>query len=373
MTKVTKTMREMDYTAFLEIDLHALTENYKSIAKYVSPSLCAATVKANAYGLGIKKISNTLYKAGCRYFFVSDLNEGISLREILTTTDITIYVLNGLMPHTVEYYKEYNLTPVIGSMEELNEYNDYVQQRKQFPIAIHFDTGFSRLGFDKEMAVQVSKYNLDINLIMSHLASAEEKLSLMPENQLEQLLEICKLFKKQYRSIANSAGIIRNSRFHLEMVRPGIGLYGGYENIQNILEIKPVIKLYAPIIQIKNIQKNSTIGYGATYIAEKDMRIALISIGYADGIPRSLSSTSTLSGGQFFYNGIPTPILGRVSMDIIAIDISEIPRNKMQRGKFIEIIGSNQNIDKLSENADTISYEILTRLNTRIRKIYKYA
>ena len=372
MTKVTKTVKEIDYSAFLEIDLHALTQNYKSISKYVSPSSCAATVKANAYGLGIKIISKTLYDAGCKYFFVSDLNEGISLREILTSPDIMIYVLNGLMPHSVEYYKQYNLTPVIGSIEELDEYTN-VHQQDQFPIAIHFDTGFSRLGFDKEMAVQISKYKLDINLIMSHLASAEEKLSKMPENQLNQFIEICKLFKKQNRSIANSAGLIRNSRFHLEMVRPGIGLYGGYENTQNILAIKPVIKLYAPIIQIKNIQKHSTVGYGATYIAKKDMRIALISIGYADGIPRSLSSTNAIKGGQFFYNGVPTPILGRVSMDIIAIDISKITSNKMKRGEFIEIIGSNQNIDKLSENADTISYEILTRLNTRIRKIYKYA
>jgi alanine racemase len=372
MPKDNRTMREIDCSAFLEIDLCALADNYNSISEYVKPSLCAATIKANAYGLGLEAVSKTIYDAGCRSFFVSDLDEGIRLRENLTSPDITIYILNGLMPHSVEYYKKYNLTPVIGSLEELDEYRVFDKQNI-YPIAIHFDTGFSRLGFDITLASKISEYKLNISLIMSHIASAEEKLSEMPENQLDQFLQICKIFNNPKSSIANSAALIRNKSFHLDMVRPGISLYGGYENLQSKLQVKPVVKLYAPIIQIKKIKKGATIGYGAIYKATHDKAIALVSIGYADGIPRSLSSSNDEMGGQFYYEGQPTPILGRVSMDIVAIDISDIPYNTINRGNFIEIIGSNQNIDNLSENADTISYEILTRLNSRIRKIYKYA
>ena len=202
-------------------------------------------------------------------------------------------------------------------------------------------------------------------------STAEDPQSNLPENQLNQLLNATNRFVGIKKTIANSAAIFRGKSFLLDMVRPGISLYCGYNEKGNLNGLESAIELYAPIIQIKNIKAGSTIGYGASYRAIKDIRIALVEFGYADGLPWSLKSTNHQSGGQFYFNNAPTPILGRVSMDIVAIDVTGI-KNDIKRGDFVEIIGSNQNIDTLAKNAGTISYEILTRLNSRVKKHYKY-
>tara|TARA_Y100000590_G_scaffold417214_1_gene516732 strand:- start:3269 stop:4402 length:1134 start_codon:yes stop_codon:yes gene_type:complete len=360
-------------TSFLEIDLRLIQKNFCTLNKYVGKSICAATVKANAYGLGLDLISKSLYECGCKCFFVSDLDEGISLRKNIPDQNITIYVLNGLTPNSFKEYKNHNLQPVIGCHEELNELIENGIMSSNYPIAIHFDTGFSRLGWDCSKARDLSDQQIKPSLVMSHLACADNLESNMPEKQLKKFMNVVPYFKNTKYSIANTAGISRNKQFHLDMVRPGIGLYGGYSTKYIDVDLHQTIKLYAPVIQTKLIKKGATIGYEASYTAKNNTNIALVSIGYADGILRTLGSTNDRMGGCFYYNDSPLKILGKVSMDIVAIDISNIKDKYISRGDFVEIIGPNQNIDQLSKNADTISYELITRLNPRIKKIYKYA
>ncbi len=358
-------------SAFMNINLASISHNYHKISKFVKPAICAATVKADAYGLGLEEVAITLQNSGCKYFFVSDLYEAIRLRNIFGSNDNVVYALNGLKPKMTKEYISHRITPVIGSSAELEEYRVNIDECGEHRIALHFDTGFSRLGFEMNEISKLSINGLNIDLIMSHLSTAEDPLSNLPENQLNQLLNATNRFVGIKKTIANSAAIFRGKSFLLDMVRPGISLYCGYNEKGNLNGLESAIELYAPIIQIKNIKAGSTIGYGASYRAIKDIRIALVEFGYADGLPWSLKSTNHQSGGQFYFNNAPTPILGRVSMDIVAIDVTGI-KNDIKRGDFVEIIGSNQNIDTLAKNAGTISYEILTRLNSRVKKHYKY-
>tara|TARA_B100000900_G_C20577878_1_gene716140 strand:- start:1653 stop:2276 length:624 start_codon:yes stop_codon:yes gene_type:complete len=207
---------------------------------------------------------------------------------------------------------------------------------------------------------------------MSHLANAEDLSSKLPEKQLTKLSRVSERFSGVKKTIANSAAIFRDESFLLDMVRPGVSLYCGYNKQKTPIQLAPAIELFAPIIQVKDIKVGSTIGYGASYKARSNMKIALVEFGYADGLPWSLKSTNQESGGKFYINDTAAPILGRVSMDIVAIDITKI-KSGVKRGDFVEIIGSNQNINTLAANAGTIEYEILTRLNPRVKKFYKYA
>lgn len=358
-------------SAYIEIDLSALANNYQQISKLVAPSICAATIKANAYGLGLEEIARTLVNSGCREFFISDIFEGIKLRKILNHNQYDIYALNGLKHTKGQDYTKYNIIPVIGSVTELTYYKKSSMYDNSLPVAIHIDTGFSRLGFDIEDAASLHNENLNIKLLMSHLANADDLTSKLSEQQLEKFLSISNNFKGIRKSIANSSAIHRGQAYHLDLVRPGISLYGCSNHNQSQIKYEQVVKMFAPIIQIKEVKKGSTIGYGAAYLATKAMTIALIEIGYADGIPRSLSSTNHHTGGCFYVNGIAVPIVGRVSMDLVAVNITECKADT-NIGDHVEIFGTNQNIDTLAQNADTISYELLTRLNHRVQKIYKY-
>ena len=358
-------------SAFMNVNLTSISHNYHKISTFVEPSICAATVKADAYGLGLEEVAITLQNSGCKYFFVTDLYEAIRLRNIFGSNDNVIYALNGLKPTMTNEYISHKITPVIGSTAELEEYRTNTDESALHSIALHFDTGFSRLGFEVNEISKLSINGLNIDLIMSHLSTAEDPQSSLPENQLNQLLKASKRFVGVKKTIANSAAIFRGKSFLLDMVRPGISLYCGYNEKGASTRLESAIELYAPIIQIKDIKAGSTIGYGASYRAVKDIRIALIEFGYADGLPWSLKSTNQQFGGQFYFDNAPTPILGRVSMDIVAIDVTGI-KSDIKRGDFVEIIGSNQNIDTLAKNAGTISYEILTRLNSRVKKHYKY-
>lgn len=358
-------------SAFMNVNLTSISHNYHKISTFVEPSICAATVKADAYGLGLEEVAITLQNSGCKYFFVSDLYEAIRLRNIFGSNDNVIYALNGLKPTMTKEYISHKITPVIGSTAELEEYRTNTDESAVHRIALHFDTGFSRLGFEVNEISKLSIKGLNIDLIMSHLSTAEDPQSSLPENQLNQLLKATNRFVGVKKTIANSAAIFRGKSFLLDMVRPGICLYCGYTEKGASTKLESAIELYAPIIQIKDIKAGSTIGYGASYRAIKDIRIALVEFGYADGLPWSLKSTNHQFGGQFYFDNAPTPILGRVSMDIVAIDVTGI-KSDIKRGDFVEIIGSNQNIDTLAKNAGTISYEILTRLNSRVKKHYKY-
>jgi alanine racemase len=360
----------------LSINLKNLHKNYKIISSFASRSITSATVKSNGYGLGLDKVAKTLYSAGCRVFFVSHLSEAIILNDVIESKNIIIYVLNGLPKNSIDEYVKGGFRPVIGSLDELHDWANYSGKKKLPPIALNIETGFTRLGLYPNDLIKVAsvikgKKNINISLIMSHLACAEDKNSNMNAEQLNLFKKAAEVFPNIPRSICNSAGLFCGENYHLELVRPGISLYGGYEGMLKCVKLHPVVSLHAPIIQIKEVSRGVRIGYGATYKFNKKTLVGLVSIGYADGLIRSLSTNDgNKYGADLFINGIKTPIVGRISMDITAIDLTNVPIENCKRGELVEIIGQNQNIDQLSKNAGTISYELLSRLGFRFKRVY---
>ena len=363
-------MLNVDSNTFLRIDLKAIYNNYKIAKKKVNKKcLVASTVKANAYGLGIKKVAPKLIKAGCNFFFVATTTEAIELRKL--NSKISIFVLNGLVAKDSKLIKKYNLIPVINNLIQLKRIEKFQKEiSKSVDIALHFDTGMSRLGLDKSETNSLldnkAKYikNSNIVLVMSHLACADDSKSKKNIKQLNYFNKIREHFPKSLHSISNSAGILLGKQFHLDMVRPGISLYGGHCQIGEKNIYKNVITLTAKLIQIREIYKNDTIGYGATFKAKSKMRIGTLPIGYADGFNRKFSNNF-----QLRLNKKKLEIVGRVSMDLVTVDLSNI-KTKNLKDQEIEIIGDKQSINIISKLINTIPYEILTNLGKRYQRIY---
>ena len=360
-------MQEDFSEATLSVKLSSIGHNYNILKSIANNSICSAVVKANAYGLGVRKISNKLINAGCTNFFVAHLNEGIELRNIIGN-DFNIFILHGPKYNQPESFHKNNLIPVINSNEQLKLWNDFaVGISKQLPAIIHIDTGMNRLGLNIKDAEELSKNgnatsNIDIKYIMSHLACASEPDSKMNIEQLDKFNNIRKFFPDIPATLSNSAGILLGSEYHFDMVRPGIALYGGGIK-QDDVNIKNVIELKSSILQIRNIDSDQTVGYGATRTIKAGSRIATIPIGYADGYLRSLGNNSYL-----YIDDVKIPVIGRVSMDMIVADISNI--NNVTIDSKVEILGENCTINSIADLAGTISYEILTNLGSRYSRKY---
>lgn len=357
--------------ANLTIDLSAIEHNYNLLKSIANGAICSAVVKANAYGLGIKQVSKKLLEAGCNNFFVAHLNEGIELRKIIGNNH-NIFILHGLKKNEQKAFHKYNLIPVLNFIEQMKLWNDYamnvsVNSLVKLPAIIHVDTGMNRLGLNIKDAENLSQNKnmfsaLDIKYIMSHLACASEPEHKMNLKQFESFNYVRSLFPDFPATLSNSAGIFANDNYHYEMVRPGISLYGGGVKPDGIA-IKNVVELKSSILQIRNIDYDQTVGYGATRIIKAGSRIATIPIGYADGYIRRLGNNSYL-----FVNSIKVPVIGRVSMDMIAIDITKV--DNISIDSKVEILGENCTINKIADMAETISYEILTSIGSRYNKIY---
>ncbi len=364
-------MINVDQNTYLDINLKSIVKNYKSIKSRVSNNCTvAATVKANAYGLGIKPIAKNLIAHNCNIFFVATLTEGIELRKI--NKKIKIFVLNGLDIKKITLFDKYSLIPVINSLNQLKKAELFsLNKRKKINIALHFDTGMSRLGLDKDetkilLRKKKSLINYtEISLVMSHLSCADDPRNKKNKLQLERFIEISKHFPNTKLSLSNSAGILLGKKYHFDLVRPGISLYGGNCSINKKNIYNPVISLKAKIIQKRKIYKGETVGYGATYRAKKNMLIATIPIGYADGFNRHF-----IGKVNFYLKKKKVKIVGRVSMDLITIDISKFHKEKIRPDDYIEIINSKNNIDYLSRIIRTIPYEILTSLGNRYQRRY---
>ena len=359
------------FDATLQINLKAIQNNYLKLQKESYPALCCATLKADAYGLGVKEISMALYKIGCRDFFVATLGEALFLRNILS--DCNIYIFHGVKKDETEAFIENNLTPVLNDLEQVDIYNKSAAKvQKTLPAILHFDTGINRLGitankskFLLDNSKKILK-NLDIRFIMSHLACSNEFDNIRNDEQLNAFLEIAKHFPNIPKTIANSSAIFLNKKYHLEMTRPGAALFG--INPAPYLNDNPMenaIKLTSKIIHIKEIEKNGMVGYGNICPVSKNMELATIPIGYADGYPRSLTNR-----GYVQLKNKIVPILGRISMDSCMIDISKFSKGEIKIGDEVEIIGENINLQELAKQAGTIAYEILTSFSTRFEKVY---
>jgi alanine racemase len=346
--------------AKLSIDLDALVANWQFFSK-LGGAEAAAVLKANAYGLGIEKCAKALSDAGCNSFFVAHLSEGLELRKYLPKPS-RIFVLNGFIGCEASILFDNGLTPVINNLDQVRAWQAYKRS-----CVVHFDTGMNRLGIGFDVVEQAAKElrGQEIEFVMSHLACASDIEHPLNKIQLSRFHDICEWFPNIDKSLSASAGALLGQEYHFDLLRPGIGLYGSnpVDNREN--PMRPVLTLSAPIIQVVEVGAGQSIGYGATYTAKKAARIAIVALGYADGFLRSASNC-----GFGVLEGANCPIVGRVSMDLIAIDISAASRT-IRCGDRVEFLGPNADIDEQAALMGTIAYEILTGLGNRFLREYQ--
>ncbi|QJP13321.1 alanine racemase [Starkeya sp. ORNL1] len=354
----------------LTVDLGALAANWRDLAGRVAPAECAAVVKGDAYGTGLETSAQALWDAGARTLFVALLSEGKRLRAVLPAA--TIYVLNGLFAGTEETYRDSRLRPVLGSLPEIALWTAFCARiGNRLPAALHVDTGMNRLGLAPSEAVGLAETREEIGfelaLLMSHLACADEPGHPLTVRQLEDFRAIAALFPGVPASLANSAGCLSGPDFHFDLVRPGIALYGGRSRA-DMAPLRPVVTLELRVSQVRDVHAGETIGYGAAATASEPMRIAILAAGYADGIPRLAGSSDTRGGAEAIIAGRRCPLIGRISMDLMALDITALPEDAVKAGDLATLLGRQIGVDELARHGETIGYEILTSLGRRYHR-----
>jgi len=354
-------------TPSLDIDLNAVKHNYITIKKICKKSEVCGTVKASSYGLGGRnKIVEKLMKSGCKRFFVANINEGIFIRKKFKK--IIINILNGVNLNEEKILYKYNLNPVINSISQLQSWLKFIKNKKKERMVIHFDTGMCRLGIQEKDIQKVIKLKNHLDqfkevIIMSHLACASNKKDPFNEIQRKRFEKIKKQLPGFKYSLAASGGIYLGQKYHYDLVRPGINLYGGSRSFNK--SIKHVVSLKSPIIQINNLKKGETAGYSRTFKAKKNMITATIPMGYADGIGIRLSNK-----GFVHFKGYKIPMLGRISMDLIILDITKL-KNKIKIGNFVNVYDDKFTIDDFADLTGTIPYRIITCISKRYLRNYK--
>ena len=354
----------------LTIDLNALVHNYRILVRQAYPAKVSAVVKANAYGVGVDIIAPPLYRAGARMFFVAQANEAIELQSILPS-DAHIAVLNDIQPGFAPIAAERGILPVLNSLNSIYEWQALCQKmQKKLPALLQLDTGMSRLGLD-ELEFEILADNpeifdyADIKFIMSHLACADEPDSQPSFDQLSRMKAMLARLPKTPVALANSAGVFLGPDFRFQLVRPGLALYGIDPMGETGKFLRPVVSLEACVIQHRLVGEGVRVGYGGTYITKRPSRLATIAVGYADGWHRCLGDKSAA-----YFSGVRLPIIGRISMDSMTIDVTDLPEDILKRGDYVELIGKHQTIDEVARDAGTIPYEILTSLGRRYERRY---
>ena len=352
----------------LVIDLAAVRANWRRLGEYAPGARVAAIVKADAYGLGAVPVAHALAQEGCTEFFVAEVGEGIDLREALPNVDI--FVLAGAQPGTTEELIAHDLVPVLISAEQIERWSLLSAGRPdRLRCSLHLDTGMNRTGLDAadtdELLAEPSKLQqLDVVHVMSHLASADNPDTTQNERQLAAYQRIRAGLPMGVASLANTPGIALGPAYHFAHVRPGIGLDGCDPSPGQRLGLQPVVHLHSPVLQVRTVAAGETIGYGASHKTTRERRVATIGVGYGDGFLRAQSGR-----GRVAFDGHTAPIVGRVSMDLVTVDISELPTDiVVTAGSTAELIGPTITIDDVAVAADTIPYEILTSLGRRYRR-----
>lgn len=356
----------------LTVDLDALAANYRLCRAAAPGAEVASIVKADAYGLGLAPVARALHAAGCRTFFIAEPEEGAALRRILP--DAPIYVLNGLFPDAASFYRAHGLRPCLSSLDEIGDWaREAALCGSVLPAALHFDTGINRLGLSDAQAARLVAEperlrGIGVTLLMSHLACADEAGHPLNERQLARFRTWRAAFPSAPASLANSAGLFLGSDYHFDLVRPGIGVYGGNPFSGRENPFRPVVRVEARLLQLRDAADGETAGYGASWTARGPRRLAILSAGYGDGYARALGSAS--GGGRVFIAGHYAPVAGRVSMDMLTVDVTGLPEGLVARGDLVEIMGPHVTLDELGLRAGTVGYEILTGLGTRYRRLY---
>lgn len=357
----------------LTIDLNAIAKNWTALDTVSANALTGAVVKGDAYGTGLIPTSRKLFAAGARFFFVATPDEGIALRNGLP--DAHIFVLNGLYPGAADTYVAYQLMPVLNSLPMLEDWLDVCSEHNEaFPAALHFDTGMNRLGFRLNevdtVRDHIDQFGYLPQMIMSHLCCADHPNHEKNRTQLVLFQALLASFPGIPASLANSAGLMAGRDAHFQMVRPGIALYGGRAVSGRPNPMSRVVTLEMPVLQVREARTGESVGYGATYTLNRDSRLATIGIGYADGFFRALSANNIRGGGKMAYQGRILPMVGRVSMDSVCVDLTDLDL-PLHAGDLVEVLGPTISVDDQADAAGTIGYEILTSLKGRYSRIYK--
>lgn len=360
-------------TGVIEIDLAQIRANWRTLAKRVAPAGCAAVVKADAYGLGSARVIPALYAAGCRNFFVATQAEAQS--AIALAPGATIYVLDGVMPGCARELAALGVRPVMSSLDEARAWAALATSGGcSPPAALHVDTGLHRLGisaadFTSLVGNEQLAGRLDIAMLISHLACADDAHHAMNREQLVAFSRLRARLPKARASLAASDGLMLGKEFHFDLVRPGYALYGGQAAAQRA-PVLPVVRVSARILQVQDVPTGAHVGYSATYCAPSPRRIATIAAGYADGVFRHASAANAETGGAVAIRGKLAPIVGRVSMDLITVDITDVGDPAPVRGDFVDLIGPELPLEAVGASARSIGYEVLTRLGNRFHRHY---
>jgi alanine racemase len=373
----------------LTIDLAAIVKNWRALAKRVVPADCSAVIKADAYGCGIEQVAAALAKAGCTTFFVAHLAEARKVRAM--APGAAIYVLNSFPPGGVAAFAEIDARPVIGSLAEFVEWDAYRTATSwKGHAALHFDTGINRLGFKPQEAAlfttRVKMPGHGISLVMSHLACADTPDHPLNARQVEAFRDLRYMFRGTPTSLANSSGIFLGPAAHCDMVRPGAALFGANPTPAHANLMEPVVTLRTRIAQVRDVARGETVGYGAAWTAARASRIAIVSVGYGDGYPRAageargsitaarnqatnpMTRAAGRSGAAAVIAGRRCPMAGRVSMDLMAFDVTAVPEAQVRRGDGATLIGDGVSVDDVAAWSGTIGYEVLTGLGRRYRR-----
>ncbi len=356
--------------ALLEIDLDAIAANWRKLADRVAPKTrVAAVVKADAYGLGMAKVAPALARAGAKTFFVATLDEALALRALLPRAQIA--VLNGLVMGAPADFAKAALVPVLNDLGQVASWQGYAARRGGAPAMLHLDTGMARLGLPpKEIAKLAAEPSLlagfSLALILSHLACASELANPMNLAQLESFRAALKRLPTAPASLAASSGVFLGSDFLFDMVRSGAALYGVNPTPGKPNPMKQVLRLKAKILQVRDVDRGESVGYGAAHHIDRPARIATIAMGYADGWLRSSAHR-----GAARIAGKPAPVVGQISMDLVTIDVTGHDPATVRPGNYVDLLDERYGVDDAALAAQTIGYEVLTSLGNRFQRVYR--
>jgi alanine racemase len=356
--------------AQLTVRLGAVGGNYRKAVRRAEGARVAPVVKAGAYGLGLVPVARTLQAAGAGIFFVARLEEGIALR--LVAREARIFVLDGLTNGTAPAFAAHALAPVLNSADEIAQWSGFAAARKtELAAAIHIDTGMNRSGLSREdlglilAAPRERLGNIDVQLVMSHLACAEEPGHALNRVQLERFRAALAMLPPAPASLAASAGIELGRDYRFDLVRPGLALCGGNPVPSRVNPYAASVRLTAPILQIRSIGEGESVGYGASFTARRPTVLATVAAGYADGLLRA-------SGAKGFasLDGVRVPFAGRISMDLVSLDVTGIAKSALVHGAEVEFLGDSITLADAAAAAGTISHEVLTSISPRARRVY---
>ncbi len=354
----------------LEIDLDAIAANWLSLRDRHPRGAVAAVVKADGYGLGARPIAARLHGEGCRHFFTATLPEALAIRDLLPGAMLA--TLNGLEPRAAATYVAHDIQPVLGSLPEIDAWSAEARRLgRGLPALLHIDTGMSRLGLDAGecAALRAEPARLRpiaLRYVLTHLASSELPHDPANAAQLRRFTEACVAFPGIPRSIANSSGMFLGPDYMADLARPGAALYGINPTPGQPNPMRPVLRLLAPVLQVRSIAAGEAVGYNGTWRAQRPSRIATVPVGYADGWHRARSGR-----GAACFDGRAVPLVGRVSMDLTTYDVTDLP--EIGRGSFLELIGPGISVDTVAEAGSTNGYEVLTSLGRRFARTYRAA